>query len=267
MLLASLCLASVAATPSIAVGDLSRVNVTPELGTFAEDLLGQALGTHGLKVVSKADLQALLGLERQKQLFGCAEGASSCTAEFVQALGVDALVTGTVARLGATLQVNLRALDARTGAVRGRWSGSIQDDADLPGLLTRAGDALAEGLSPATGPQASASAAARGSPASWALLGAGVLVAAGGGACLVLEEQAHVSLGAPSSQGVLSSATATATRDRGKLLQVAGPTLLGVGAAAIASGAVLRLVQTGPAPAVSAVVTPSGVAVVLSGGF
>jgi hypothetical protein len=245
------------------VGDFSRVNVTPELATFAADHVGQTLGERGLKVVSQRDVQAMLGLERQKQLLGCTDDSTSCSAELAQALGVDLLLVGTFARLGQTLQVNLRVLSARDGSVRARFSGTADEEAQLPKLLTRAGEALADALLPA--PPGSAP---RPPPtASWVLLGGGVAVAAAGGVCLFLQEQDHASLIAPASQGVIAAAAAEGARDRGKALQTAGPILLGVGAAALAAGLVVWVAAPRAAPVVSATLTPGGATVVVSGEF
>jgi hypothetical protein len=56
----------------------------------------------------------MLGLDRQRQLMGCTGG--KCATELASTLGVDALVTGSVALVtGERFQLNLRMLDAATG--------------------------------------------------------------------------------------------------------------------------------------------------------
>jgi TolB-like protein len=269
MLLSAAVWLALSATPSIAVSDLSRVNVSPELGAFAADHVGQVLGARGFKVISQNDVKLMLSLERQKELLGCTEGASSCTAELAQALGVDTLLTGTIARLGNTLQLNLRMVDARTGGVRARWSGSVRDEGELPQLLSTAADVLADAMGqPAAPPTATASTSpGQSSALPWVVAAVGVAVAAGGAVSLGLAEQAHASLRAPSSEGVLDEMTAATTRDRGKALQIAAPIMLGVGAAAVVTGIILKLRATPAAPTVALGVSPSNAALVVSGRF
>jgi hypothetical protein len=63
-------------------------------------------------VATSKDLAALLGLERQKALLGCSDGASSCMAELAGALGVAGVVTGQVARVGQSFQLSVKVLAA-----------------------------------------------------------------------------------------------------------------------------------------------------------
>ncbi|MEW5741640.1 MAG: FlgO family outer membrane protein [Myxococcota bacterium] len=266
-MLVHLVLMSLGAAPSIAVGDLTRVNVTAELATFAAEHVGQTLGARGFKVVTPRDMQAILGLERQKQLLGCADDGTSCAAELAQAIGADLLLTGTIARLGAAVQLDLRLLDARDGSVRARFSGKADDEAHLPELFARAGEELADALSAAPTAATSGLAMPRPTAATWVLLGAGVAVAGAGAVCLILAEQDYTSLLLPVSAGRLTYEEGQATRDRGKALQVAGPIALGVGAAVIAAGVVLWLRAPRSSPVVSGLVTPNGAALLLSGTF
>ena len=50
-------------------------------------------------VTSSKDVQAIVGLDRQKQLLGC--GTQSCSAELAGALSVDAPLFGSVAKAGS----------------------------------------------------------------------------------------------------------------------------------------------------------------------
>jgi hypothetical protein len=200
---------------------------------------------------------AILGLERQKELLGCSDG-SSCTTELLQALGADFLLTGTLARLGGLLQVNLKVLDARSGATRTAWSDSTRDEAELPRLLTRAAEQLAETLTPRAPPtQLSAG--------FWVPLLAGAALLAGSGVCLGIEEAASASLAADPKTGVLSDTDARATVERGKAMQVAVPVLAGVGAAAVITAVIVGVAQK-PSP-VSVAVSPHGATLVVGGSF
>lgn len=98
----------------LAVPGLSVVDVDAQKAAFLAEHLAQELSDEGAQVVSQQDLTVMLGLDRQRQLMGCAGG--KCITELTSALGVDGLVTGSVARVsGERFQLNLRMLDATTG--------------------------------------------------------------------------------------------------------------------------------------------------------
>jgi len=93
----------------------SGVNVDPKVASFFSEHFAGALVRHGLLVLTPSEINAMIGLERSKQLAGCTEEASSCVAELSNALGVDGLVVGTVAKFGATLQANIKVFTANNG--------------------------------------------------------------------------------------------------------------------------------------------------------
>src|SRR5262245_19546785 len=98
----------------LAVPGLSVVDLDSQRSSFLAEHLAQELSDQGAQVVSAQDLTVMLGLDRQRQLMGCTGG--KCITELTSTLGVDALVTGDVARLsGERFQLNLRMLDASTG--------------------------------------------------------------------------------------------------------------------------------------------------------
>lgn len=98
----------------LAVPSLSVVDVDSQRGSFLAEHLAQELSDEGAQVVSAQDLTVMLGLDRQRQLMGCNGG--KCVTELAGTLGVDALVTGNVARVsGERYQLNLRMLDAASG--------------------------------------------------------------------------------------------------------------------------------------------------------
>ncbi|RMG19773.1 MAG: hypothetical protein D6729_04420, partial [Deltaproteobacteria bacterium] len=76
-----------------------------------------ALGVY--QVIGASEIQALLGLEAQRQLLGCSED-SSCLAEIGGALGAERALTGDVARIGSSLVVNLSLLDPSSATVVAR---------------------------------------------------------------------------------------------------------------------------------------------------
>ena len=95
MLALVLCVAIAQATPSakVAVIPLSNVGLDATRVSFYGDLISQELAkAPDLQVTSEAQLQAVLGFERQRALLGCA--AESCGAELAGAIGADILLTG-----------------------------------------------------------------------------------------------------------------------------------------------------------------------------
>jgi hypothetical protein len=92
------------------------VNVDPKVASFFSEHFAGALVRHGLLVLTASEINAMIGLERSKQLAGCTEEATACVAELSNALGVEGLVVGTVAKFGTTLQANIKVFQASSGA-------------------------------------------------------------------------------------------------------------------------------------------------------
>lgn len=108
---------------------------------FTEALVGDLRKRPGVSVMSDADMTAILGLERQKQMLGCAD--ESCLAELGGALGVDRLITGSVGRIGGTLVVNIASLDPKKVRAVASVSERLKTDKDdailemLPGFVSQ----------------------------------------------------------------------------------------------------------------------------------
>lgn len=81
----------------------------------------------GVRVVTRRDVEQVLGLERQRQLLGCSETSSSCIAELAAGLGADALIIGTVVPVGTKVTVTLRLIDSRDGRVVSSESARLAD--------------------------------------------------------------------------------------------------------------------------------------------
>ncbi len=71
-----------------------------------------------LQVISTADIQALIGFEKQKELLGC--GEASCLAEIGGALGVDYIAGTEVAEIGGTYLVTLSMISIAKAKSMGR---------------------------------------------------------------------------------------------------------------------------------------------------
>jgi hypothetical protein len=117
-------------------------------------LLGDALAGElrrraGVAVMTQADVAALLGVEKTRQMLGCSD--AGCMAEIGGALGADRVVHGSLGRVGDSLIVNLSALDPRRGVAAASVSERLRgvgDEAFLDALPSLA-DALLAGGAPA----------------------------------------------------------------------------------------------------------------------
>ncbi len=126
---ALLCLASAPtatdATP-IAVFDFAAVGLGDEtdrgLGRSLAAIVAAEVQALGHRTISSADLDAMLSLEKQKDLLGCEEN-TSCLAEIGGALGVELMVAGTIGRLGGSYTLTLTLIDTRRAEVRQRFQG------------------------------------------------------------------------------------------------------------------------------------------------
>ena len=127
------------ASPAIhlAAPGLQSVNVEKGLAGFYSDHLAQQLRLGGVQVITASEISQLLGFERQKQLMGCSEQTSSCMAELANALGVDGIVTGNLARLGDSYQLDVNVLAARDGHPLGTFSVSADDQKGLLAAIDR----------------------------------------------------------------------------------------------------------------------------------
>jgi hypothetical protein len=94
---------------------LTGLGVPPDKLQYYSEHFAQQLSLRGLRVVTQAELAAMLGLERQKQLMGCAGDGSSCTAEITEALGVDGVVTGSLGFQGDEFQLDIKVVAAGGG--------------------------------------------------------------------------------------------------------------------------------------------------------
>lgn len=86
-----------------------------QLDVLADLAATELRSTGRFEVVTKSDIQAMLGLERAKELVGCDD--ASCIAEIGGALGVDLIVAGNAGRFGRLFGVNLKLIDIRRAAV------------------------------------------------------------------------------------------------------------------------------------------------------
>lgn len=143
--LLSTSLLAAAPQPALALTRFRLVQVDPSLGGYAEDRLAMHLGARGFQVTTPADLEAVLGLERQRQLLGC-EADSSCLAEISAAIGVPLVATGRLTRLGKRLELDVRVIRQRDGRVVASDTRGTDDEARLGALLEQSAGAIADQL-------------------------------------------------------------------------------------------------------------------------
>src|SRR5438128_1810620 len=80
------------AAPKVGVPGIDSLWLDQKKADFFREYLAQSLGDHGFDVITAKQMAAVIGLERQKQLLGCADSSSSCLAELAGALGAELLL-------------------------------------------------------------------------------------------------------------------------------------------------------------------------------
>lgn len=218
------------------------------------DALTDAVSRAGLfEVLSSHDVAALLGMERQKALLGCA--STQCMMELSDALGARFMMTGSLTRLGEVWQLSLTTLDSQKGTPIGRATRLASSLAALQAQLPYA-VAEATGAPPPPSPS-------RALPITLLAVGGAAIIAGG-----VL-----------GLQGLSNDATVRGELSGTQLDQLAhyqqqaatGAALKSAGLAALVSGAALGAlgvvlwVRTPDAPSVALVPAPGGLG--LAGAF
>ena len=147
-----------AAAPRIAVLDVkSRVGVSPELAEGITDdvVIEVRRRVPRATVVSAEEIRSMIGFEQQKSKLGCQE--TSCLAEIGGALGVDFLLTGSLARFGSTYLLSLQLVETRAAQVKRQASFQLQGKSD-DALLAAVRKAVEQLFPARSGPAPGASA-------------------------------------------------------------------------------------------------------------
>lgn len=208
-----------------------------------------------LDVTSAADIQHLLGVERQRALLGCDGAATSCLAEIANAFGAEALLVGSITRSGADdFVVALKVLRTATGKVWWSASERVSGERALLDWLDAQAVAAADALVP---PPPSR-------PGPWILGGAGVAALGVGVTMLTLSNTVSLTeVREADTAPELSTAL-----DAGRTQGAVGVVCLSVGAAALAGAVVWGLVGApAAAPQVSLVPMQGGAFVSVGGAF
>jgi hypothetical protein len=254
----------------LATSGISVVNLPANFGTFYSEHAAQELNGWGLRVITSREVASVLGLERQKQLLGCSEESSECMAELANALGVDGLLLGDIAKFGNVYQVNLKVIAAATGKVLAAYSERVDREEVLLDTFSRGAEKIARDLAAATGRPAPTRTAApvmvmrsqaptmSSTPLrrySWIPAVAAVGGAVAGG---FFWSSSRGALNELSTSPQLDFARAESLRDSGSRAQTTA-----VVAFALSGAALTMFFWTGDAadPTVAAAATPNGVAV------
>ncbi len=249
-----------ATPPSIAVPGVSCVRMEQRLCESFVDRLVATLSERGkVKVVSERDISLLLGLERQRQLLGCANESTSCLAELSGALGVDGVAAISIARSDPYFVTTVRVVRARDGSV---WANATER-VTREGEIFDSMDTIAPRLERAMLGEAAAPEVTRSSTSSiapWIPGGAGIAAASIG-------LGVFLSAGTERQQLVthqVSGTAADAAAQTGRTKEGVGVALMATGGAAVAASVVWLLAGRPPA-AVAVLPTNGGVSVGVAG--
>lgn len=259
----------IALTVALHAGSMSLVSPTwktvqvpPDLAEFYADHLAQALRREGFKVVTASELTALLSLERQKQLLGCAEDAAACVAELGAAMGCDGVLLVNLAKLEDLYRGNLKIVGTQQNNIVSEVSVEATGQKALLRELDEGAKRLAGGIPHAARPEVTAvTAVSSGVRQYWWIPAAvGVVGGAVGTVGFVSSSEQHRLLKTELAEsGVTSEAYAVA--NRGKAMQTMGWVGMGVAAAGIVGlGAILLFGKESP---VAVAVGPAGATLTL----
>ncbi|HEY8208710.1 MAG TPA: hypothetical protein VIG99_14570 [Myxococcaceae bacterium] len=245
----------------LAAPQLSVLNMDARAGTFFNEHVAERLSAEGFRVTTAKEIEELVGLERRRQLVGCDEN-SACLSELANALGVDAIISGEIGKLGGKYQLLLKVNSALDGRQLSSYSARTSSEEGVLDEISRAAHIMAPEIARAFGRTLKPIVRERqATPRDYAWLPAvaGALAAGGGGFCMYQASVRYDQLTHPTAP--MTIAQGDAIRTSGKTFQGVGLAGLGVGGAAlIASGAMFFLGGGDGAPAAgaSAAVLPEG---------
>lgn len=129
-----------AGNAKMAVLSFSAAGVEPAVATSVTELVTAEVAVRGFfEPISAAEVQTMLGVERQKQLLGC--GEESCLTELAGALGAPYVMSGSLVKLEGVFQLNLTVIDTAKSRTIGR---STRLSKDFEGLRFQVPYAVAE---------------------------------------------------------------------------------------------------------------------------
>lgn len=269
MIAAVFLLPMLAATPppvKLASPGFSVVNVDEKEGALFSEYFARKLEENGLFVTTSAEISAVLGVERQKQLLGCDEDSTSCIGELAGALGVDGVITGTVGKVGTGFTLSLKIVSAKDASSMATYSTRLEDEDAVFEYLEATAKDVAGKLSPRGRQEAGATLRDR----AWIPAAAGGLLGIGSVFSFTQAAGVHRGIVEAPAQRFSDQPALDAEIAKGRKLETAGVVLATTGAAALVGAALMfALGGDGAAPPVTAAVAPGpeGAALVIRGGF
>jgi hypothetical protein len=264
MLLPVLAALTLGAAPQVklAAPGLAHVGVDDSVAAMFSQHFAQQLELNGVHVVAQQEIAALIGLERQKQLLGCSDGSTNCVAEIGGALGVDGVITGTIAKLDNGYLVNLKIASSLDGSSMASVSRRGKSDGELVDWMTEIAPEIAAQLKAAKSgaPVGAVSASGGLRSKSWvpAVVGAAFLIT---GVALIINAYMvdhQIRSGDPQILNDPNAPTRlNAAVSQGDLSQTLGWTAVAIAGACGATALGFYLFGA-DAPQVSAVLTPEG---------
>ncbi|MFH1807580.1 MAG: hypothetical protein ABIJ09_02455 [Pseudomonadota bacterium] len=207
----------------------------------AQYLATKINATERYSVITRDDVKSMLQHEQLKMEVGCDEEAS-CLAELGGALGVDLMVSGTLAVMGTDVLVNLVVIDVRKATVVRREAEKIAlKDSSLDEACLKAVDQMLPRLLPDV-----ARVAAKGSGRLWTFVAAGVSVlalAAGAGSMWFGDHQLSTAEDMASGSAAVDYAEFNDYYTQGQVGWYGGMAILGVGVAAAAGTVGLYFIE------------------------
>lgn len=253
----------------LVVPDLNAVGPSKDRAAFYTEHISSRLSEVGAEVTTSRALAQLIGIERQRQLLGCAGEGGSCVAELASALGTDALLLGDVAQIDTLFQVNLKLVSGADGKTVSTYQARVTSEAALLDELDKAAYALVSEAAPMLNRDAPRAPKTKGpSLRTLSIVPAGIgLVSAVVSAVLFTQAfSAYNSIPGVSGGPPATTAQVEAIAANGKLMQTLAWVFAGVGIAGLATGATLFALG-GRKPSVQATVAPMpGGATFLIGG-
>ena len=129
----------------VAVPRMRASGVEETLADTLTDVIAVEAGrVEGVEAIGMSDIDAMLGIEQQKQLIGCDD--VSCMAEIGGALGVRAIISSKLGIVGDTYLLTLRVIDTKTVKVLSSSQKTVEGRPDA--LIATLRSAVPEALEP-----------------------------------------------------------------------------------------------------------------------
>ncbi|HEY1086041.1 MAG TPA: hypothetical protein VGE37_00045 [Archangium sp.] len=122
--------------PRLLVQEFTVRGVDADTAASISDGIGPEIDKRGyFRTLTSKDVQTILGVERQRALLGCSPEGSSCLTELAGAMGAPFVLSGTISKIGPSLQLTMQLLDVSKSQVVARTIRIARDPESLRQLL------------------------------------------------------------------------------------------------------------------------------------